>query len=113
MPNRRLFHRDVFLAEITSGVLEHNVLWYCPTCGDPWGRAAGPGCWMATAAPCRACPGRGTDLSVPGSFLREFEWWSPASAETRRRLLLASPRWLEHEFFCHLDETQRRLNQNA
>ena len=100
------------MAEIDSTRCSQTVVFWCPTCGDVWGRLEVPGSSVCTlvrhlcflhpegllAYPPNPRLGLLGDIRVPGSFFpSHFHWW-----ESMGGLLLAHPLLALHELEVHL-----------
>ena len=81
---RTFFLGDEILARggISSGGL--NYAYFCPACGDIWGKVhMDASRWMAVTIPCRA--------HGSGSFLLPLIWWDAGNGTSLRAQLASFP----------------------
>lgn len=96
--NRRLLFRDVLLAEEQGGGPSlMSLAFFCPACGEVWGRLVRGPTWLAVSRP---CDHHGTPYAIGGTFFGTYKWWG--DEQEMERLLLTFPLLRHHEFWMAL-----------
>ena len=108
MRYQRLFVGDVCVAEgLVADATAIRWAFWCPTCGNRWGRVEGPNAvfdWGLVRHYCLLHPERyvaylahgHSELRVPGSLIH-----TPVNFLNLLPLLLTNPLFARHEFFVH------------
>lgn len=109
MPLFQLFYRDTLLAETRRGVISMNTAFFCPHCGEVWGRVrvAGGKDWLVATRACDREPNAwDARQDVPGSFFNSYQWWGGGPIALQN-VLRGNPALVEHEFRVHLQATEK------
>lgn len=81
-----------------------SIAFFCPGCGDVWGRVRRGPRWYAVPRPCAA---HADHYRVGGSFFQGYDWTDFKPFLARHPLLAA------HEFQVHLAWAERFLPANV
>lgn len=105
---RTFFLRNAHLTSCgNSGRGSGGIAYFCPACGEVWGRV-GVGFleWMAASVECEPCGfrlGKSSRINAaPGSFLKPLSWWTEPRS-LAGQLNIADSRLLEYEARVHIN----------